>query len=348
MECEGELVTEDSSIVQSGTIPPGFFVVFDGKAAIYTVRHMEKRVESQDLTGQDIKQKYLNMSRRASVAIRGSDAPGAGPDLSVTHEEQKAKVALALVPGAAGLLNPETSRTNAAQGRWNKINKNLAPAPRRAAGGGPLMSIADVAAAMAIPVELQFTEGDAHGLRDVMHNYDAEAVKRDGFRKETHTVQALEDCVIMKFSLQDHMDIFREASDQNIKEKVELLSSIPAYSLCTKENLVCEKTVSLSPLFMANTIISPRQARDKHRENSKRAVVAGGPGASRQTRLALKGSGERSAPFPLSFLLKNDNLIYQDRLGTHRQKENSTKGGVRVSVRWCVRRATMHKRSFTF
>ena len=315
MECEGELVTEDSSIVQSGTIPPGFFVVFDGKAAIYTVRHMEKRVESQDLTGQDIKQKYLNMSRRASVAIRGSDAPGAGPDLSVTHEEQKAKVALALVPGAAGLLNPETTRTNAAQGRWNKIIKNLAPAQK-----SPLMSIADVAAAMAIPVELQFTEGDAHGLRDVMHNYDAEAVKRDGFRKETHTVQALEDCVIMKFSLQDHMDIFREASDQNIKEKVELLSSIPAYSLCTKENLVCEKTVSLSPLFMANTIISPRQARDKHRENSKRAVVAGGPGASRQTRLALKGSGERSAPLSPQFPFekRQSNLPRQARDKTHR------------------------------
>jgi hypothetical protein len=55
---------------------------------------------------------------------------------------------------------------------------------------------------------------------------------------------ALEDCVLMNFVTLDQIDMFKQAHDENILEKSQLLQSIPAYALCSPEKLVSEEHLS--------------------------------------------------------------------------------------------------------
>jgi hypothetical protein len=159
---------------------------------------MEKKVQSRDITGKDLKQKYVSMSRRAAVAIRCNnrygDAGNIVPDLNVSREEQQAKLAVAMVPGAAGLMNANSEATLSPKSKWKKVQ--ITPRPeagdsngdddgkKAAASEGKLTSIADVAAAMAFPVQLIFSQGDSCGLDRAIHNMDR--AKDEAFNKVDH------------------------------------------------------------------------------------------------------------------------------------------------------------------
>jgi CRP-like cAMP-binding protein len=91
---------------------------------------------------------------------------------------------------------------------------------------------------ISFPVQLTFNSGDAIGVQRAFHNSDAELAKAKGIQHASHTVVALEPTISMNFDSPAHIAIFKKGFDRSLKEKVEVLATVPNYTQCTRDCLV--------------------------------------------------------------------------------------------------------------